>query len=68
MFNVNYTIAQAAKNEIRALRNEYRTLTGNLGFGFGIDIAPGTNGTSLWQSGEGYGSSCTNIIILFIFY
>ena len=49
----------------------YRTLASNLGFGFGIDIAPGTNGAnlyvqdllgltddqaySLYQSGEGYG-------------
>lgn len=48
----------------------YRTLASNLGFGFGIDIAPGTNGAnlyvqdllgltddqaySLYQSGEGY--------------
>ena len=49
----------------------YRTLASNLGFGFGIDIASGTNGAnlyvqdllgltddqaySLYQSGEGYG-------------
>lgn len=49
----------------------YRTLASHLGFGFGIDIAPGTNGAnlyvqdllgltddqafSLYQSGEGYG-------------